>query len=86
MKRNPDAIKQLTAAKSLLILMEVLPIQIIPVDITLLTAAQQIVSAHGLLANDALTVSAMQRHGIVHLATNDNDFDHVSSIAVWKPR
>jgi len=28
----------------------------------------------------------MQRHGISHLATNDDDFDWVPGVTVWKPR
>ena len=26
------------------------------------------------------------KHGITHLVTNDNDFDRVPNLAVWKPR
>lgn len=28
----------------------------------------------------------MQRHGLTHLFTNDDGFDGVSGITVWKPR
>jgi predicted nucleic acid-binding protein len=48
--------------------------------------AAAICQAHGLLTNDALIVAVMQRHGITHLATNDDDFDRVPGITVWKPR
>lgn len=41
---------------------------------------------HGLLTNDSLIVALLQRHGITHLATNDDDFDRVPGITVWKPR
>jgi predicted nucleic acid-binding protein len=39
-----------------------------------------------LLLGDANIVVQMQAHGIVHLATNDDDFDRVPGITVWKPR
>jgi len=42
--------------------------------------------AQKLLLGDASIVPQMQRHGIVHLATNDDDFDRVPGITVWKPR
>jgi predicted nucleic acid-binding protein len=86
MKRNSAAVKQLTFANDLLGLIETLPIQILAADVESLAGAQQIVSSHGLLANDALIISMMQRHGLGHLATNDDDFDHVAGITVWKPR
>jgi predicted nucleic acid-binding protein len=42
--------------------------------------------AHRLLLGDASIVAQMQQHGIVHLATNDDDFDRVLGVTVWKPR
>lgn len=39
-----------------------------------------------LLLGDASIVVQMQRYGIVHLVTNDDDFDRVPGITVWKPR
>lgn len=40
----------------------------------------------GLMTNDALIVAMMRRHGLTHLATNDDDFDRVPGLTVWKPR
>ncbi len=37
-------------------------------------------------AGDALIVAMIQRHGITHLATNDDDFDRVPDLSAWKPR
>lgn len=39
-----------------------------------------------LLTNDAMIVALMQRHELTHLVTNDDDFDHVPGLTVWKPR
>ena len=39
-----------------------------------------------LLTNDAMIVALMRRHGVTHLVTNDNDFDRVPGLTVWKPR
>jgi predicted nucleic acid-binding protein len=87
LKSHPDHVRQLTAADDLLQLVTTqLPIRLLPLDADTLVAAQSIVRAHGLLASDALIVATMQQHGITHLVTNDNDFDRVPNLAVWKPR
>ncbi|MBA3441072.1 MAG: hypothetical protein H0T92_14500 [Pyrinomonadaceae bacterium] len=38
-----------------------------------------------LLTNDALAFSVMEKLGVTHLATNDDDFDSVSGVKVFKP-
>ena len=40
---------------------------------------------HRLLITDAVHVAAMHKEGIVHIATNDNDFSLVPSLQVWRP-
>lgn len=42
-------------------------------------------SRHGLLTNDSLILAAMDEYGIGCLASRDGDFDHVSSLTVYKP-
>jgi len=37
------------------------------------------------MATDAMRVSAMKRHGITNIATNDRDFKRVEWLKVWKP-
>lgn len=86
MKQNPTEVRQLNHAGDLLNLVGALPIRFLSLDLESLVDAQQKVGAHGLLANDALIAALMQRHNITHLATNDDDFDVVPGITVWKPR
>jgi predicted nucleic acid-binding protein len=85
MKRNPDRIRQLTHARDFLNLVGSLPLRTLPCDLATLADAQGCVAEHGLLASDAMVVGLMRRHGVVHLATNDDDFDPVPDITVWKP-
>lgn len=40
----------------------------------------------GLLTNDATTLALIQRHALSHLVTNDNDFDSIANLTIWKPR
>lgn len=86
MKENPASVRELTLASELLHLIGDLPMRMLSVDHHTLVDAQQAVATHGLLASDAIIVALMQRHGITDLATNDDDFDRVPEIAVWKPR
>jgi predicted nucleic acid-binding protein len=47
--------------------------------------AAELSQQHGLLSNDALIVSIMERHGITHLASNDEDFDRVPGFRRYTP-
>jgi predicted nucleic acid-binding protein len=86
LKRHPEVIGQLVEWPLALQRLEVVPMQILPTSIDLFYEVTKIAQTHGLLTNDALIVALMQRHGITHLATNDDDFDRVPGITVWKPR
>jgi predicted nucleic acid-binding protein len=86
MKSNPDRVRELTHADAMLRLVEAMPVEVLSVDPAALRHAQQMVQEHGLLASDALIAALMQRHRIAHLATNDDDFDRIPGLVVWKPR
>jgi len=61
-------------------------VRIEPLTIALLQQAAHLSVTHELLTNDAALLAHMQALGITHLATNDDDFDKVTGITVWKPR
>jgi predicted nucleic acid-binding protein len=61
-------------------------ISLLPMDITLFDEAAAQSAQYGLLTNDALVVALVQRHGLVNLVTNDDDFDRLSGLSIWKPR
>ncbi len=86
LQRHPAEITQLTAFVEAARQLERLPIRLLAVDLTIIREAAELAQQHGLLTNDATIVALMQRHGITHLATNDDDFDRVPGITVWKPR
>jgi predicted nucleic acid-binding protein len=86
LKSHPQAIKSLTGLAQAATMLSSLPLNLLPTDQDLLTEAAIIAQTHGLLTNDAIIVALMQRHGLTHLATNDDDFDRVPGITVWKPR
>lgn len=86
LQRHPQEIQKLSAFVEAAEQLERIPIQLLPVDFALLREAAEVARTHGLLTTDATIIALMQRHGITHLATNDDDFDRVPGITVWKPR
>jgi predicted nucleic acid-binding protein len=86
LKRHSHLIAQLTEWPQAVERLMAVPKQILPADAEILHDATRVAQAHLLLTNDATILALMQRHGIVHLATNDDDFDRVPGITVWKPR
>jgi predicted nucleic acid-binding protein len=86
LKANPARVRELTHAAEALRLFEAIPTGLLPVDWAALSDAQRTAQAYGLLASDALIVAMMQRHGIRDLATNDDDFDGIPDLTIWKPR
>ncbi len=63
-----------------------LRLSVVPTESANLPTAVAIAQKHQLLLNDAGIVAQMRRHGVAHLITNDDDFDRVPGITVWKPR
>jgi predicted nucleic acid-binding protein len=61
-------------------------VRIEPLTMAILQQAADLSVTHELLTNDAALLAHMQALGITHLATNDDDFDKVTGITVWKPR
>lgn len=60
-------------------------VQIIAVDAQDILAAGDLSLQHGLLSGDALLLAMMQKCGLVHLASNDADFDRVPGIVRFAP-
>jgi len=48
-------------------------------------AAIQKAKTYGLLTADAAHIAVMERKGIRHLASSDNDFKTVNNITLWSP-
>jgi len=61
-------------------------IKIVPANGDTLRNAASLANQFGLLTNDSILLALMRTTGLVNLATNDNDFDRVPDLALWKPR
>lgn len=86
LQRHPRKIEELVdfrlAAKEIALM----SLSILPADVSLFSDAAGISQSMHLLTNDALIVAAMRQHQLKNLVTNDDDFDGVDGITVWKPR
>jgi hypothetical protein len=85
-QNHPETVRSLELAQQASEIFARLPLELLSINTASFVAAMKVSRQHGLLTNDALIVALMQRHGITHLATNDDDFDRVPGITVWKPR
>lgn len=86
LKRHPELITQLVEWPQAIERLSTVPIEVLPADTGLLREATKVAHTFGLLTTDATIVALMKRHGITDLASNDDDFDRVPGITVWKPR
>jgi len=85
LKKQPELVKAV-AHKEITSEIVRMGIAIEVVTPELLTCAEALFARYGLLTNDSITLAAMARLGLTHIATNDDDFDTVPGLTVWKPR
>jgi predicted nucleic acid-binding protein len=84
--RRRDLIGQLSAHREVLTAARAAGAQIQPVTAEHLEHAAELAVRHQLLTNDAVLLAVGLSLGISHLATNDDDFDAIPGLTVWKPR
>ena len=84
--KHPELIARLTQYPLVPSRLASVPMTILPVDQQLLSDTSRIAVQHTLLTNDAAIIALMQRHNLTHLVTNDDDFDQLPGISIWKPR
>lgn len=86
LQKHPEVIAKLSHYPRAVEGLARLPLQLLAVDWETIKAGVQTSIQHDLLTNDAIIVALMRRHELTHLVTNDDDFDRVSGLTVWKPR
>ena len=85
-QRHPERIRELTIFREAAKQIRSLPLRLLAPDAVMISEAAGLAAKHGLLTNDAIIVALMRRHGLTHLVTNDDDFDRVPGLTVWKLR
>jgi predicted nucleic acid-binding protein len=86
LKQHPEALAILPKTVEASERIQQYRLTVVSNDSVILPRIVAIAETYRLLMGDATIVALMQRHGITHLATNDDDFDRVPGIQVWKPR
>ncbi|MGB9624053.1 MAG: type II toxin-antitoxin system VapC family toxin [Phycisphaerae bacterium] len=86
LQSHPEVIGQLSHYPAAAEGLAKLPLRLLPVDWETIRAGARISVQHRLLTHDAMIVALMQRQRLTHLVTNDDDFDSVPGLTVWKPR
>ncbi len=84
--RHPERIAELSEFRQAASELVEVGLNLLTTDATDLITAGQLSSEMGLLTNDAMIIALMRRYSLSHLVTNDDDFDGVPGITVWKPR
>jgi len=82
---KPDIIKNLVKYNKQVDKIREMNIAILNLTNELIHDSAKIRQTNGLLTNDSLVVAAMKDMGLSKLATNDNDFDKIKWLQVYKP-
>lgn len=86
LKRHPHLLEGLRSHHYVMATVQSLPLHVEPITLPLLTRGALLSTQHQLLTNDALTLAVMEHLGVTTLATNDDDFDTVIGLNIYKPR
>jgi predicted nucleic acid-binding protein len=86
LQRHRQLISTLQGQTKVTALVRALAIHVEPVTLATLESAAAISTKFQLLTNDALTIAVMEQLRLTDLATNDENFDTVAGVTVWKPR
>ncbi len=86
LQRKRDLITTLSKHQRVPAFIGALGMHVEPVTLVLISRAAALSVQYRLLTNDAITVASMEKLGLTHLATNDDNFDTVPGFTIWKPR
>jgi predicted nucleic acid-binding protein len=85
LRQHPAEVQQLADYRRAIDEVSLLGIKILPIPARLVWLAADVIRNAGLLSNDALIVATMQDQGLIHLASNDADFDRVPGLTRYAP-
>lgn len=86
LKRHPTLLDGLTSHQRVVETVRGLRLHVEAITLELLARGAALSTQERLLTNDALTVAVMEHLEVTILATNDDDFDAITRITVYKPR
>ncbi len=83
--RHPAEVRGLTLYRHAIDEIPLYNVRVLPITDDLVSLAADVSYQTGLLCSDALIVATMEHHGLVHLASNDADFDRAPNIIRYAP-
>jgi predicted nucleic acid-binding protein len=86
LQRQRELLAGLSEHQKVPTLIRALSMHVEPITIDVLERAATLSSQHRLLTNDATSVAVMEKLSLFHLVTNDDNFDSVPNLTIWKPR
>jgi predicted nucleic acid-binding protein len=86
LKAHPQAVKELQQYKTIPHEFTLARIHILDITYKEIHNSKQFRDEYGMLTNDSIILAVMREHKLVHLVTNDDDFERVPGIQVWMPR
>jgi predicted nucleic acid-binding protein len=86
LQKHPETVQSLALAQEAAEIFAYLPLELVSIDFGKLYRSNGDVEAAWFADQRCLDRRADAATGITHLATNDDDFDRVPGITVWKPR
>jgi predicted nucleic acid-binding protein len=85
LKRHPELLDGLTQHQRVAATVRSLRLPVEAITLELLARGAALSAHQRLLTNDALTLAVMEKLGVTTLASNDDDFDAVEGLTVYKP-
>ena len=85
LKAHPDAVRRLTRYRQVPGELSRARVRILDVTYREIHASKQYRDDYGLLTDDSIMLAVMERHNLVDLATNDEDFKRIPGLRLWMP-
>ncbi len=86
LQRRRELIATLSEHQKVITLVRALAMHVEPVTTDILDRAALLSPQYRLLTNDALSVAVMEKLGLSGMVSNDDNFDSIPGLTVWKPR
>lgn len=86
LKSHPDVVKRLQWYRTIPSDIAQARVHILDVTYRELHGSKKYRADHGLLTADSVILAVMERYKLIHLATNDGDFERIPGVKVWMPQ
>ena len=85
LRNHPAEVQTLSRYRQAIDEVPLIPLHVLAVSYRAIALAADVSRQFGLLCNDAAIIAVMRENGLVHLASQDTDFDRVAGITRYSP-